>query len=173
VQLGAAAEQGVNELAAGVEAVLAVVEDHQDASPRQVTGQPLDTGIDELEIQGARHGLAEQFRVRQRGQIHEEHPVREVGQHVAGDLECQAGLAATADSGQGHQLSGHEQFADFVALDLAADEPGPRHRKLAPHARIPPTARVGEVRVMGQDGRFELAQLAARFDPQVLTQGHA
>lgn len=106
-QAGTAPEEGVEQVGATIQYVLAVVQD-QEALPvnqkvDQLVGDPGASG--ECQLDAGHHPQLHSLIVGNGGQVAEEHPTRKLLYQLVGDLDGQAGLAAAADTGQGHHAS--------------------------------------------------------------------
>ena len=93
-------------------------------------------------------------------------------------LQTKAGLAGAPGAGQREQpdLVTAEQFCDNGELTLATDQRGGRDRQVGRPVFecAPRRERVrgfeGDRLVLAQDGRFEIAQLPAGLQPQLVAQ---
>jgi hypothetical protein len=105
--------------------VLHVVEDDEPPPAAEEGGQRVDQGRGELLCSECpRDGREHLLGVRERSELGDGHPVREVGYELAGHLQRQAGLAHAAGSGEGEQpgSAGTQQVRDLVAVGVPADE---------------------------------------------------
>src|SRR5262249_43071998 len=128
--IGASSEQGIDELGARVEEGFAIVEHHEHPPLGEVAHQAFDAGAQEVEAEAGGDGLPQQLGVRERRQVNKEDTLGEVLHEASGSLEGEARLAASTDSGQGHQLASENTLAHLGELVVAADERGPLDRKV-------------------------------------------
>jgi hypothetical protein len=111
---------------AGVEDVLAVVQDHQEIPGGQMGGEALGGGAPGgvADLEHAQHGLGHQCRVGQRCELHPPGSVGMAAGELSGDRGGQASLADTAGPGEGHQAVLAGQAGQVGELGLPADERG-------------------------------------------------
>ncbi|HLW12350.1 MAG TPA: hypothetical protein VKU81_06600 [Casimicrobiaceae bacterium] len=109
---------------AGVDQMLAVVEDEQQLAVSAMPGQRLRHGAARFLLDPERRGhrLRHQFRVCERRKFDQPHAVGEIIKRVGRDLKRQARLAKAAGADDGDEPCSAQQFPDLVQLTLAADE---------------------------------------------------
>ena len=97
-------QQGDDQLGAGIEQVLAVVQHHQRLTVTDETQQRVHGGASRLVGQSQRAGHRDRHHVGvgDRRQIHIPNPVAEFAGKLARDLDGQAGFTGSARAGQGH-----------------------------------------------------------------------
>ncbi len=112
------------EFRAGVDQMLAVVEDEQQPAVGAMPDQRLRRGTARFLLDPQRGGdrLRHQFRICKRRQFDQPHAVGEIIERVGCDLERQAGLAEAAGADDGDEPCSAQQFPDLAQLTLAADE---------------------------------------------------
>ena len=122
--VGRFAQQGVHQVGAGAQHVLAVVEDQQQLLPAQVVAQGLLQRLARgfLDAEHLRQRAAHQRRIEQRGEVDEPDAVPKGIEHFGGSLQCQPRLADAAGSRQRQQSRRRQQPLEFGDLPLAADE---------------------------------------------------
>ncbi len=132
---GRVAGQARDDLGAPWEQLLEVVEDEQAGPVPQVRAQRvLDGLLGRLaDAEGGGDGGLDPRRIADRGEVDEPRPVREGVARVAGDREREAGLAAAARPGQGHDAAPAELVADRRALPVAPDEARDLARQVRRH----------------------------------------
>lgn len=124
--VGAAAEELLGELGAGLHDVLAVVEEKQEALGAEIGGERVEQGAARVlaDAEHGRHGLGDAGRIGEGGELDEPHAVGEARQERGADLLGEAALANAAGAEQGEQAGGLEPALDFRGLPGAADEGG-------------------------------------------------
>ena len=178
LHVGTPLQHLLDELAGGVEHVLAVVE-HEQHRPRR---QQLDDRL----VEGAARPLLHVERGRERGrdralvahrrELDQAHAVGEVVGDGAGEAVREARLAHAARTEQREDAPGLEQARRELEVTLAPDQRGRLHREhVAAGPRVLPLARhvrrhPGEVVARVEDGGFELAELRRRLEPEVVAQ---
>ncbi len=117
-------QQHLHEFRAGLQEVLAVIQNNQESPIPEYVDQRLDQGTTRflLDAEHGRHRLRHEPRVGDRRQLDEPHAVREFVHEIGGDLQRQARLADAAGAHQRQQWRAGQQRRDFGLLTLAADE---------------------------------------------------
>ena len=133
----AAAQQQLGELRTRIEQMLGVVQ-HQQQLPRsEPFGHRLHEVLARLlrDAEGFRHGLGNERRVAQRGQLDEPDAIRILVEHRARHLQRQPRLAAAAGTGERQQSRGGQPSLDLRDLLVAADEARQGLRQVVPRLR--------------------------------------
>ena len=122
------AQQVMRDLGAGVDQVLAVVEDQQQVAKAQRGAQRVAKILTWLfmDAEGRGNRLGNTLRASKRGASSTSHtPSANVEGEIRGDFQRQPRLAHAAGARQGHQPRRFaQQLSDFGALGFAADEAG-------------------------------------------------
>ena len=123
---GGAAQQGGDEVGAGLQQVLAVVEDEQEAPVAGLFDQGGQRGPAGVVVQaeGVGGGDRDERRVVQPGQLHQSHPVGEASFDPGRDPCGHPCLADAARTGQRDQPRPREQFAALGLFAAPIDETG-------------------------------------------------
>ena len=123
-QFGARRQQCLCDLRRGPDHVLAVVEHDQHAPLADMLRDPAGKWRARrlADSECRRDGQRQTVGVLQRCQVHEPHAIGIGRQQVLGELECEARLAATADSRERQEPGFAKQPRALGALALAADE---------------------------------------------------
>ncbi len=146
--------QPLRGLGAGLQELLEVVQDQQQAPGPQVLAQPFaGVPLRRGQAQGGRHGRGQQAGIAQPLQRHEVHAVREGGRRLRGRAQGQAGLARAPRPGEGQQPAAGKLLQHAGQLAPPADEGGERHRQA--HRRGAQGARRREVPVQAGSGQLE------------------
>ena len=136
--LRAVAQQRIRELGAGVEDVLAVVQQQEQAALADRLHHRVHDG--QARVLGyAQHGGdgdGGQVRVLQRGKIREPDPVARPVQELGRHLKPEAGLARPARAGERDQAGGGDQAAHLGELTVAADEARHLRREVVEQLRV-------------------------------------
>ena len=129
----AGAQEGVRQRGAGRHEVLAVVQHQQQALLRQGRRERGRRGLPGTlaDAQGARHGLGDEGRVGQRGQLDQPHPARVPGQGPLRDLQGEARLAGAPGAGDRQQRRRLEAPRQLRERRAAPDEAARRARQVA------------------------------------------
>ena len=131
-------EQGVGQLGARVDDVLAVVQQQEQAP----LADRLDQGVQQRAVRVRRdaehlgHGGGDEAGVLQRGEIGEPHAVAGTVRHPGRDLEREPGLARAARAGERHQARAGDQAAHFGQLGVPADEARHLDREIVQQPRV-------------------------------------
>ncbi len=130
---GCAAQQHVGEHRAGIEQVLAGIQDQQQLAVTQVIQGRVElrASVGLRQPQAAGDGVGQQLRVTQAGQLNQAHTVREAPGHRAGGAQRDPGFPDPAGPGQRDQPRGPEQAGQHGQLGIPADERGDFHREFA------------------------------------------
>lgn len=131
---GRGPEQGVGQARAGVDEVLAVVQHKQQPPAADMAGDHVEGGAAGLVHQAQRggHGMGQQLRVAQPGQLHDAHPVAERAGDRGGGTQRHPGLADAPGPRQRDQPRRGEQPPHLRDLGAPPDQGGevggnPRH----------------------------------------------
>ena len=131
-------EQGVGELGARVDDVLAVVEQHQQGALADRVGQRGDQRLVGVRGDAEHVGDRDRYQVLvvQRGEIGEPDAVPRAVQQPGRDLEPEPGLARPARAGERDQAGGGDQPAYLGQLGVAADEARHLGRQVVQQFRV-------------------------------------
>ncbi len=132
-QGGAGGEQVVGEGGAGVDQVLAVVEDEERGPGGEEGGQGRQHRAARSfpQAEGGGHGDRDARGIGDRREFDKPEALREGGSEVGCKLQGEAGLAAAADTGEGEQplIGVQEQIAQRGEFGRATDQRGARCRQ--------------------------------------------
>ena len=167
----AVAQQPLGEPCAGVDHVLAVVDQQQEVLLAQEVDEALEHGaaggVRDPDHPGDR--LDDQPGVRERCQLHEPGAIGVALGLVAREVEHQPGLAGAPDADQGDHPLAFERSPDQPQLALATHERGQLRREVRPRRRGPERQRL-----VGEAGRDQLVDPLGPLDvaQAVLTPVH-
>lgn len=124
VQPAAGPKEGVDEQRAGVDEVLAVVQDDQEPSLPEALCEVLDGPARGrvVEAEGPRHLLREQRGIAEAGELDDPHAVAEATADVLGDPEREPRLPDPGRPGEGHEPRGGQAAPNLGDLPPSADE---------------------------------------------------
>ena len=179
LHLRAPLQHQVDQLAGGVDHVLAVVEHQEEAARRE----HVDDRVGErplrplLHLERSRNRGGDRALVAHRAELDPAHPVGERRRHGVRQPAGQAGLAHPTGAEQGEDATGREQPLDQLEVLVAADEGrrlrgqvATRRRRVGRRAPAPHLAPEREVLPLLQDRGLELAQVARRLEAEVVAQ---
>lgn len=120
----ASSQQRLRQLRAWLDEVFGIVEDEQERARREVLHDRIDQSRTRLflDAEDAGDGLRQQRRVAQGGKLDEPRAVGVGVGPLPGELDRQAGLAASARARQGEEPRTTQQLRELGDLILAADE---------------------------------------------------
>nr|WP_282205071.1 hypothetical protein [Kitasatospora fiedleri] len=132
-QAGRGAQQGVRQLGAGVDQVLAAVQHQQGPAVGELLDQHVQRRAGGVvgQVQRLQHGVAEQQRVLHGGELGEVRAVREAVGQPGGGAQREAGLADAARAGHRDQPGPGQQGGQLVEFGGPADEAGDLGRQPA------------------------------------------
>ena len=140
---GGGAEQRFRELSAGGNQVLAIVEDQEDLPIADVVRERFADGpVRSLSnVEHRCHGLSQQARMYEGGQIDNPDAVGKTIEHVRGQFQRQARLAAPARAGERQQASGCHESQELSDFPIAPDEVRQRAREGCDDGGVAPSSR--------------------------------
>ncbi len=163
-QRRAGPQQRLRQLRAGVDQVLAIVEDEQRGIAFQLIDDRLEHGPGAVIAHADGRGdvLGERTRIHQRGQLGPDDAAGEQGARVARELDGEPGLAAAAGAGQREQPRRDENRRALLQFVRSADQAGERDgqlrsRQRSPFQRVAGSRHVRPIFYASAPGRLPLA----------------